>query len=195
MPRSNTSRRSRGRGSSWTGNNSSIRGDSTPRSAPSGLRRGGIARNSKSSSRVFTTPEFSSRQDPSVLDDRPRNILRVPDGSQFVHDHSASEPHITSARHSLMSAVQSASAGAAGRSHEYQSTALVQQESETTDIVMENENEIIVAIDMRDQRTIGCAYYTACEEKLHLMQDCKFADLTLLDTRTSLVRPEWKLTF
>jgi hypothetical protein len=40
-----------------------------------------------------------------------------------------------------------------------------------------------MAIDMREQ-TIGCAYYAASEEKLYLMQDCKFADLTIFDTRT-----------
>jgi hypothetical protein len=56
-----------------------------------------------------------------------------------------------------------------------------------------SEDEIVMAIDMREQQTIGCAYYTASEEKLYLMQDCKFADLTLFDTRTSTLADSRKL--
>ena len=34
-------------------------------------------------------------------------------------------------------------------------------------------NEIIMAIDMRDRGTLGCAYYIAREEKLFLVEDIK----------------------
>jgi DNA mismatch repair protein MSH5 len=42
-------------------------------------------------------------------------------------------------------------------------------------------NETIMAIDMRGGN-IGCAYYIAREETLHLMQDIKFGDLDIIDT-------------
>lgn len=32
-------------------------------------------------------------------------------------------------------------------------------------------NEVIMAINMRDRGTVGCAYYVAAEEKLYFMED------------------------
>lgn len=49
---------------------------------------------------------------------------------------------------------------------------------ENTDAV----NEIIMAIDLKDGGTIGCAYYSAREEKLFLMADIKMAGLDIIDT-------------
>lgn len=43
-------------------------------------------------------------------------------------------------------------------------------------------NEIIMAIDMRDRGTLGCAYYIAREEKLFLMEDIKLSGLDIIDT-------------
>jgi DNA mismatch repair protein MSH5 len=43
-------------------------------------------------------------------------------------------------------------------------------------------NEIIMAVDMRERGTLGCAYYIAREEKLCLMEDIKMAGLDLVDT-------------
>lgn len=43
-------------------------------------------------------------------------------------------------------------------------------------------NETILAVDMRDKGTVGCAYYTAREEKLYLMEDIKMANLDIIDT-------------
>lgn len=43
-------------------------------------------------------------------------------------------------------------------------------------------NEIIMAIDMRDRGTLGCAYYIAREEKLFLMEDIKLSGLDIVDT-------------
>lgn len=42
-------------------------------------------------------------------------------------------------------------------------------------------NEVILAVDMRDRGTIGCAYYIAREEKLCLMEDIKMAGLDIID--------------
>lgn len=43
-------------------------------------------------------------------------------------------------------------------------------------------NEIIMALDIHDHGTVGCAYYIAREEKLCLMADIKMADIELVDT-------------
>lgn len=43
-------------------------------------------------------------------------------------------------------------------------------------------NEIVLAIDMRERGTLGCAYYVAREEKLFLMADIKLAGLDVVDT-------------
>lgn len=43
-------------------------------------------------------------------------------------------------------------------------------------------NEVILAVDMRERGTLGCAYYIAREEKLCLMEDIKMAGLDLIDT-------------
>lgn len=43
-------------------------------------------------------------------------------------------------------------------------------------------NETIMAVDMRDRGTIGCAYYVAREQKMHLMEDIKLAGLDIIDT-------------
>jgi len=47
---------------------------------------------------------------------------------------------------------------------------------------MDSFNETIMAIDMRDHGTIGCAYYVAREEKLFLMEDIKMGSVDLVDT-------------
>lgn len=43
-------------------------------------------------------------------------------------------------------------------------------------------NETVMAIDMRDRGTVGCAYYVAREETLYLMEDIKMAGLGIIDT-------------
>lgn len=50
-------------------------------------------------------------------------------------------------------------------------------------------NEIIMAIDMREKGTVGCAYYIAREEKLYLMQDIKMAGLDIVDTLKRHAQP------
>lgn len=43
-------------------------------------------------------------------------------------------------------------------------------------------NETIMAIDLRDRGTVGCAYYVAREERLYLMEDIKMAGMEIIDT-------------
>jgi DNA mismatch repair protein MSH5 len=43
-------------------------------------------------------------------------------------------------------------------------------------------NEIIMAVDMKERSTVGCAYYVAREQKLCLVEDIKMAGLETIDT-------------
>ena len=42
-------------------------------------------------------------------------------------------------------------------------------------------NEVVIAFEMRERGTIGCAYYVAREEKLFLMEDMKMGSLDIVD--------------
>lgn len=50
-------------------------------------------------------------------------------------------------------------------------------------------NEVIMAVDMRERGTVGCAYYVARDEKLCLMEDIKMAGLEVVDTLKLHVEP------
>jgi DNA mismatch repair protein MSH5 len=63
------------------------------------------------------------------------------------------------------------------RAHDVEETDIEIQEREDSDAM----NEIIMAIDMKDRGTVGCAYYVAREEKLCMMEDMKMAGLDLVD--------------
>lgn len=52
------------------------------------------------------------------------------------------------------------------------------REREDTDAL----NEIVLAVDMRERGTLGCAYYVAREEKLFIMADIKLAGLDVVET-------------
>lgn len=59
-------------------------------------------------------------------------------------------------------------------------------ESEPEDDIQRREdadslNEIIMAINMKERGTLGCAYYIAREEKLCMMEDIKMAGLDIID--------------
>lgn len=47
-------------------------------------------------------------------------------------------------------------------------------------------DQVIVAIDMKDSSTVGCAYYSAEEEKLHLLGDIRSAGTETIDSCQSL---------
>lgn len=53
----------------------------------------------------------------------------------------------------------------------------------------DNMNEIIMAVDMKERGTIGCAYYIAREEKLCLMEDIKMGGLEIIDTLKLQAQP------
>ncbi|KAL8810476.1 MAG: hypothetical protein Q9200_002548 [Gallowayella weberi] len=43
-------------------------------------------------------------------------------------------------------------------------------------------NEVVMAIDLRDRGTVGCAYYVAREEKLYMMQDVTSGGIEMVET-------------
>jgi hypothetical protein len=60
------------------------------------------------------------------------------------------------------------------------------EESEAEDDIQRREdadslNEIIMAVDMKERGTLGCAFYIAREEKLCLMEDIKMTGLDIVD--------------
>lgn len=48
-------------------------------------------------------------------------------------------------------------------------------------------NEVIMAVDLRDRGTIGCAYYVAREEKIYMMEDIRFGGTQFIETCKSLM--------
>ncbi|KAL8736313.1 MAG: hypothetical protein Q9166_000468 [cf. Caloplaca sp. 2 TL-2023] len=43
-------------------------------------------------------------------------------------------------------------------------------------------NEVVMAVDLRDRGTVGCAYYIAREEKLYMMQDVNSGGIEIIET-------------
>ncbi|KAF2667799.1 hypothetical protein BT63DRAFT_433576 [Microthyrium microscopicum] len=54
----------------------------------------------------------------------------------------------------------------------------------------ENRGEVIMALEFRNGGGIGCAYYTAIDEKLFLMQDSKMTDMTVIDQLKVHIEPD-----
>ncbi|KAF2088890.1 hypothetical protein K490DRAFT_64102 [Saccharata proteae CBS 121410] len=50
-------------------------------------------------------------------------------------------------------------------------------------------NEVVMAIDLRDRGTVGCAYYVAREEKLHFMEDSRLGGLEMIDSLKLYIEP------
>ena len=51
------------------------------------------------------------------------------------------------------------------------------QEREESDSL----EHIVMAIDLRDRESVGCAYYVAREEKLYCMEDIKYGGLEIMN--------------
>ncbi|KAL1306915.1 hypothetical protein AAFC00_005558 [Neodothiora populina] len=50
-------------------------------------------------------------------------------------------------------------------------------------------NEIIMAIDVKDRGTVGCAYYVAAEEKLYFMEDVKLGGADIVEALKIFIEP------
>jgi len=44
-------------------------------------------------------------------------------------------------------------------------------------------SEVVMAVNMTDRGTIGCAYYVSRDEKLYFMEDVKLGGSEILDSR------------
>lgn len=49
-------------------------------------------------------------------------------------------------------------------------------------------NEVIMAVDLRDRGTVGCAYYVAREEKLYMMEDVRLGGIEVIQTCKSFLK-------
>ena len=67
----------------------------------------------------------------------------------------------------------------------YDETEIEVQEREDLDAL----NEIIMAVEMKERGSIGCAYYVARQEKLCFMEDIKMAGPEIIDTLKIHVQP------
>lgn len=47
-------------------------------------------------------------------------------------------------------------------------------------------NEIVLAVDVRNRGTVGCAYYVAREQKLHFMEDMKLGGADIVEACMSV---------
>lgn len=50
-------------------------------------------------------------------------------------------------------------------------------------------NEVIMAVDMRDRDTIGCSYYRAQDEKLYFMEDAKMGNVDIVNQLKLVIDP------
>lgn len=46
-------------------------------------------------------------------------------------------------------------------------------------------NEVILAVDLRERGTVGCAYYVARDEKLYFMEDARLGGVETIEARKS----------
>ncbi|KAB2576043.1 MutS protein-like protein 5 [Lasiodiplodia theobromae] len=61
-------------------------------------------------------------------------------------------------------------------------SALLDRLVDATDADIDALDEIIMAVDIRERKSVGCSYYVAREEKLYLMEDMKLGDVEVIDT-------------
>jgi DNA mismatch repair protein MSH5 len=46
-------------------------------------------------------------------------------------------------------------------------------------------NEVVLAVDLRERGTVGCAYYVARDEKLYFMEDAQLGGVETIEARES----------
>jgi hypothetical protein len=118
---------------------------------------------------------------------------------------SHSEPRLSSAHGSLPPILQDTSLNSAGTSsrqnggvQKHSSSAAFEEIGALPDGLslyhmtgvnssIEHEAQVIMALNMPNNNTVGCAYYNSTEERLYFMQDCKMGDISLIDTREFLI--------
>lgn len=96
---------------------------------------------------------------------RPTNVPYLPSSSRFPSSRAASpNPN--------------------GFNYDPESESQIREREDHDDL-----NQVIMAIDVNSNGTVGCAYYVAREEKLHLLQDIEAGGDTVIDSRQLGCRP------
>ncbi|KAG0649696.1 hypothetical protein D0Z07_3763 [Hyphodiscus hymeniophilus] len=123
-----------------------------------------------------------------AVSSRPQSVTRVTSDHRSVRSSSPRLPSISQQSRALLrSRASHVSAESSSRDEDvlqFETEAEI-QEREDSDAM----NEIIMAIEMKERGSIGCAYYIAREEKLFLMEDIKLAGLEIVDTLKLHVQP------
>ncbi|KAA8567184.1 hypothetical protein EYC84_010241 [Monilinia fructicola] len=126
--------------------------------------------------------QSSSRGQSSGLQSSSSRTSSVP---QDGHRHSSTHPPPSSNRISIRSASSHAVALSSIQDEDDEANNLEAEENDSD--IQEREdsdsmNEIVMAVELKERGTIGCAYYIAREEKLCMMADISMAGLDIIDT-------------
>ncbi|OJI90821.1 hypothetical protein ASPTUDRAFT_163445 [Aspergillus tubingensis CBS 134.48] len=64
-----------------------------------------------------------------------------------------------------------------------------QPDSAMIEYSIDDEEQVVVAVDMRDSGTVGCSYYSALEEKLYLLGDLRHSSENIIDSLVLQTKP------
>jgi DNA mismatch repair protein MSH5 len=169
FPRRNAANGSTPRTQASTGSSSSQRGSTRARSRARGLFNPRSARGSSSH------PQTPTTRDNQASNSHVSSGVPNAASSRFLRSSPPLAPNpIRPSREELGTFDLENSTGADLSSDTQRYTAVQS---------IEDDSSIIMAFDMLNNSTIGCAYYNAAEEKLYFMQDSKLGDNSFIETR------------
>jgi DNA mismatch repair protein MSH5 len=121
---------------------------------------------------------------------RPHSVTRMSSVPRSIRPSSPRLPPLSQQKGiSITSGTSRVYAGSSSREEDvipsHEETEAEIQEREDLDAL----NEVVMAIEMKERGSIGCAYYIAREEKLCLMEDIKMAGLDIVETLKIHVQP------
>ncbi|KAJ9201270.1 hypothetical protein DTO164E3_3577 [Paecilomyces variotii] len=108
--------------------------------------------------------------------------------SAFCSPHTAPTPRVSRPRSNIVAGHQTHSTGLRSRT----TTDVDDDERAREDTEQEFDEDldrVVMAVDIRDNGTVGCCYYVAREEKIYLFSDAHVADMTIIETIKLEVKP------
>ncbi|KAJ9212412.1 hypothetical protein DTO166G4_6043 [Paecilomyces variotii] len=108
--------------------------------------------------------------------------------SAFCSPHTAPTPRVSRPRSNIVAGPQTHSTGLRSRT----TTDVDDDERAREDTEQEFDEDldrVVMAVDIRDNGTVGCCYYVAREEKIYLFSDAHVADMTIIETIKLEVKP------
>ncbi|KAL8997254.1 MAG: hypothetical protein Q9169_003447 [Polycauliona sp. 2 TL-2023] len=100
-------------------------------------------------------------------------------GSPYQHRNQSQSSIASSSRHSSFAPIQDPSRTThLGLGFAAEQDVEINEREEDDSL-----NEVVMALDLRDRGTVGCAYYIAREEKLYMMQDVSSGGIDIIDLR------------